>query len=285
MIVGILLGVGIVVLAVLVAFLFRGNIFQLLTPSTETPVIPTIFISTPDCGSPTLVLGTATLQIQNITTAPDGSLAVPPETSGIAYWVEGTNSNYVFVLSPTLENLALQTALKSGDLAAIYWADCTTVSFSVSAIEVSQLSDPALLDQSIPGMLVFVQTDPSTAGFVVKGKLPEETISVLDTPRPDESGILAEVSLLEISTSPDGTTIKVGISILNYGQTVFTLSFSNVSLTPHDSAPLVMVGSEPPLPKEVQPGKTETIYFTFPRPTSPTATLKIFTIEYDIEGY
>jgi hypothetical protein len=62
MIIGILLGVGIVVLAALVIFLFRGNIFQALTPATETPVIPTMFIPTPDCGSPTLVLGTATFQ-------------------------------------------------------------------------------------------------------------------------------------------------------------------------------------------------------------------------------
>ena len=37
--------------------------------------------------------------------------------------------------------------------------------------------------------------------------------------------------------------------------------------------------------KEIAPGVTETIYFTFPRPSSPTATLKIFTVEYDIEGY
>src|SRR5919108_1063832 len=103
-IIGILMGVGIVVLIALAIFLFRGNIFQTLAPSTDTPVIPTMFIPTPDCGSPTLVLSTSTFQIQNITPAPDGSLAVPSDTSGIAYWVEGTNTNYVFVLSPTPDN-------------------------------------------------------------------------------------------------------------------------------------------------------------------------------------
>jgi hypothetical protein len=198
--------------------------------------------------------------------------------------VEGTNTNYVFVLSPTSNNLALQTALKTGDLVTIFWANCTTVSFAVSAIETGQLSDPAILDQSIPGMSVFVQADPSTAGFVVKGELPEETVDVLDTPRPDQSGILAEVSLLETSTSPDGT-IKVDISIRNYGQTAFTILPDNISLTPQDAAPVIMVSSKPRLPEEIKPGETKTIEFTFPRPSSQTATLKIFTVEYDIEGY
>jgi hypothetical protein len=46
-----------------------------------------------------------------------------------------------------------------------------------------------------------------------------------------------------------------------------------------------MTSSEPRLPKEIEAGSTETIYLTFPRPASPTASLKIFTIEYDIDGY
>jgi hypothetical protein len=285
MIVGILLGVGIVVLAALVAFLFRGNLFPLATPATETPLIPTMFVPTPDCGPPTLVLGATTLQIQTINPVADGPLSVPPDTSDIAYWVEGTDTNYVFVLSPTPNNLGLQTVLKIGDLVTIYLANCNVISFAVSAIEPKQLSDPTLLDQSISGMSLFVQTDSSGAGFVVKGEIPEETISVLDTPRPDESGILAEVSLLETSTSPDGTTIKLGVSILNYGQTTFTVSSSNVSLTPQDAAPLILASSEPSLPKEINPGSIETFIFTFPRPSTQIATLKIFTVEYDIKGY
>jgi hypothetical protein len=90
---------------------------------------------------------------------------------------------------------------------------------------------------------------------------------------------------LETTTSADGTTIKVSVSIQNYGAAAFTLSTSDVSLTQQDGTSLNMVSSEPPLPKEIAPGATETIYFTFPRPASPTATLKIFTVEYDIEGY
>ena len=280
---------GVLVVAALVTLFFGGKLLggpsQVAQPLQPAPASQNLSIPTPDCGSPTLVLGSKTYQIQILTPAADGSLPVPPNTSGVAYWVEGTNTNYVFALSPTPDNMALQTSLPSGDLATLNWTDCTTMSFTVSAIQGEQLNDPALLDQSTPGILVFVQTDPSTAGFVIKGNPAEETVSVLDTPMPDESGILAEISLLDTSTSPDGTTIKVGISIQNYGQTAFTLSLSNVSLTPQDSTPLALISSEPSLPKEIDPGATETFYFTFPHPSAQIATLKIFTVEYDIEGY
>lgn len=257
-------------------------------PSTAfvpTMSVPTMFVPKPDCGTPTLVIGGTTFQIQQVQTAPDGSLTVPSDTSDVAYWVNGTNTNYVFVLSPTPDSLALQTALTTGDMATVFLGDCTTVSFNISVIGASQLTDPALLDQSSPGISVFVQTDPSTAGFLIKGSPAEETVSVIDTPIPDESGILAEISLQDTITSPDGATLKVGVSILNYGQTPFTFSTGNISLTPQDSVPLALISSEPSLPKEVNPGSTETFFFTFPRPSVPIATLKIFTVEYDIEGY
>ena len=35
----------------------------------------------------------------------------------MVYWVEGTNINYVFALSPTSNNLALKDVLKQNDVA------------------------------------------------------------------------------------------------------------------------------------------------------------------------
>lgn len=283
MIVAILMGVGIIVLITLVLFLFRGSIFQALTPSTETPVIPTMFIPTPDCGSPTLVLGTTTFQIQNITPAPDGSLAVPSDTSGIAYWLEGTNTNYVFVLSPTPDNLALMSRITVGSTAKATWQNCNSTTYSLSAPQQGSLNTSTAPDQSIDGITVFFKTDSSGAGFVFNGELTEEQISTINTPEGSE--IQAEISLLETTSSADGTTIRVGVSIQNYGVLAFTLSTNEVSLTQEDGTPLVMTSSEPPLPKEIGAGSTETIYFTFPRPASPNAILKVLTIEYDIVGY
>lgn len=284
-IISILMGVGIVLLLALVLFLFRGNIFQALAPSTETPIIPTMFIPTPDCGSPTLVLGTATFQIQNIPRAPDGSLPVPTDTSGVAYWVEGTSTNYVFVLSPTPDNLALMSTITVGSTAKATWKNCNSTSYSLSAPQQGSLTVSTLPDQSIDGITVFFQTDVSGAGFVFTGELTEEQISTINTPDLGGSEIKAEISLLETTTSADGTSIRIGVSIQNYGEAPFTLSASDISLTQQDGTPLVMASSEPPLPKEVGAGSTETIYFTFPRPASPSATLKIFNIEYDLEGY
>ena len=288
MIIGILLGVGIVVLAALVIFLFRGNIFQALTPSTETPVIPTMFIPTADCGPPTLVLGATTLQIQTINPAPDSNLVVPADGSGIAYWVNGTDTNIVLVLSSTPENLALLSTITAGSVAKVTLTNCNSTTYNLFAPEQNPTSVSTLLDQanqSTSGITVFVQSDPSTANLVVRGELTEEQLSTINTPVLGGSEIQAEISLLETTTSPDGTTIRVGISIQNYGAMAFTLSGSDVSLTSQDGTALILVNSEPVLPKEIGPGATETIYFTFPRPASPTATMKILDIEYDLEGY
>ena len=284
MIIGILLGVGIVVLAALVAFLFRGSIFQLITPATQTPLIPTMFVPTPDCGPATFVLGPTTFQIQTINPAADGSLSVPPDTSGIAYWVDATNTNYVFVLSPTPDNLSLISSLTAGNIAKATWSNCNSTTYNLFAPEQNPASISTLLDQSTSGITIFVQSDPSTASLVIRGELTEEQLSTINTPAAGTE-IQAEISLLETTTSPDGTTIRVSISIQNYGATAFTLSGSDVSLTSQDGTALIMVNSEPVLPKEIGPGATETIYLRFPRPSSPMATIKIFDIEYELEGY
>ena len=285
MIIGILLGGGIVILAVLLILLFRGNIFQRGTPATETPVIPTMFVPTPDCGPPTLLLGATTFQIQTINPVADGSLAVPPDISGIVYWVEGTNTNYVFMLSPTPNNLALVSSLTAGNTAKATWSNCNSTNYDLFAPEQGPASVSTLLDQSTSGITVFLQSDPSTASLVIRGELTEEQISTINTPVLGGSEIQAEISLLETTTSADGTTVRVGLSIQNYGASAFTLSDSDVSLTSQDGTVLIMVNSEPALPKEINPGSIETIYFRFPRPAFPTVILKIFDIEYELEGY
>ena len=251
---------------------------------TSTP-FPTLFVPTPDCGSPTLVLDSSAFQIQTLQRAVDGSLAVPADTAGIAYWVEGTETNYVFVLSPVPENLSIMSTITTESSAKITWKNCNSSTYSVAAPQPGSLTDLTLADQSVGGIMVFFQTDSSGAGFVVKGELTGEQISTFNTPVSNSSQIQAEIGLLETTASPDGATILVSVSINNWGQSAFTLSVSDVSLTQPDAAPLTMVISEPALPKEIAPGTTETIHFTFSRPSSPTATLKIFDIEYDLAGY
>jgi hypothetical protein len=288
------LGVLLLTFGILLGLLLRQSGFQfslsaIQTDATPTSsfasIAPTLFVPTSDCGSPTLVLGTSTLQIQNLTPAANGSLTVPPDTSGIAYWVEGTDHNYVFLLSPTPENLSIMSTITVGSTAKATWKNCNSTTYSLSAPQPGSFNGSALPVQSVDGITIFFQTDASGAGVVFKGELTEEQIGTINTPASGGSDVQAEIGLLETTTSADVTTISIGVSIYNWGQSAFTLSASDVSLTQPDGTVLVMKSSKPRLPEEIKPGETETIEFTFPHPSSQSATLKIFTVEYDIEGY
>src|SRR5436305_14677242 len=87
---------------------------------------------TPPCGQPSLTLGAAKFRIETLARAADGSLAVPPDKPGLAYWIEGTNAHYVFALSPTADNLALNGSLKRGDAVRIAWGHCRSEDFAVT---------------------------------------------------------------------------------------------------------------------------------------------------------
>ena len=279
----VLLGLGILVLIAVLLVAFRRNGLPLAVPTTQTPPIPTIIVPTVDCGSPTLLLGTSTFQIQNLTAAADGSFSVPADTSGIAYWLEGTDLQYIFMLSPTPENLSIVSTLAAGTTATATWSNCNSMRFTLSAPQPGTFGTTYLPEQSSASIAIFVQNGSSGDGLVVNGELTEERISTINTPA--LSDMLAEISLLETASSPDGASIRVGVSIQNYGALSITLSASDVSLLQDDSTAVMMASSEPALPREIAPGATETIYFNFQRPVSPTAILKIFGVEYDIEGY
>ena len=54
----------------------------------------------------TLLLGANQYKIKTIKPKSDGTLSVPNNHPDTAYWVEGTDINYVFGLSPAANNLA-----------------------------------------------------------------------------------------------------------------------------------------------------------------------------------
>ena len=236
---------------------------------------------TPACVEPTLTLGSNRFRIETILREADGSLNVPVNTPDIAYWVEGTTINYVFTLSPTPNNLSKSTSLKKGDLVSIRWADCRLEEYIVKAIETGMLETSIMVDQSVVGATIYVRTGSSPEGIVIMSGQPEP--KVVDTPGPGESEIEAEVSFLETTVSPDGTNFRMGISILNYGMKAFTLSTNDITLTPEDAETLAPISVEPALPREIQPGATETFYITFPRPTISTALFRILIFSIDIQ--
>lgn len=233
--------------------------------------------------SQSLVLGTRSFEIRTIELKEDGTLDIPRNHPERAYWVEGTTTNLVFGLSPLPDNLTLFSTLKSGDTATVTWANCNTATYNLSAPQSDVPETSTLLDQSTSQITIFVPGEIASGGTMVQGELQEETITTFNTP--DASALQAEISLLETTTSTDGSTITVSVSIYNFGGTAFTLSASDVSLTPENASPVAPLNSEPALPKEIEPGTTEAISFTFSRPSSTSATLKIFSVEYELEGY
>ncbi|HSL43694.1 MAG TPA: hypothetical protein VK897_09700 [Anaerolineales bacterium] len=310
-------------------------------------------VPTQECHPSTLVLGETTFQIQILPLGPDGLSNLPINTAGIAYWVDGTQTNPVFVLSPTPKNLAVVSTIDLGSQATATWADCTVVRYPVTAHE------PGAFGIAVQqGITVFFPIDASGAGFVFTAALTGEPDHVLNRPTPaiqntqsahvtntispspentlppspaianapfvestmepvatdsvsssvedlssvpeediilpaeedapvdsNRSDVLAEIGLLEVISSEDGENVMLNVSIYNYGGSAFIVSENSISLTQPDGTELVMIESEPFLPKEIAATETETFTFTFPHPSSSIATLKIFTVEYDVEDY
>ncbi len=243
------------------------------TPPPPTPTFP--------CGEPTLTLGATQFQIKTIARAADGSVNVPADTPDMAYWVEGTNANYVFALSAAPGTLALESSLQAGDKADILWGDCSTEEYVVKTVEGGQSDASMLFDQSIGGVTAFVQSGPATVRLVIRGGRPEA--QAVDTPSPtDANAIQAEISFGDTTTSADGQTVNLSISIKNTGPTVISLTAADLSLTVEGTEPLAPVSVEPALPREIQPGGSETFSITFPKPAANTAVFKILDFSVDI---
>src|SRR5262245_54414902 len=95
----------VIAIALCLAALGAGLFFT--DPQIVSRLLPT---PVPACVQPTLTLGTTKFVIKTIARAADGSVAVPADLPDAAYWVDGTNVNYVFALSPASANLSLKDA-------------------------------------------------------------------------------------------------------------------------------------------------------------------------------
>ena len=251
-------------LAVLVLFTISCQLLTLLTYHSP-------------CGQSVLSLAERNFEIKPAKAGYSALPKIQQDTSNTAYWVKGTTTRYVFLLSPTTENLLLGYVLKGGEPARIAWANCDSASFILEAPRQETLDVPALLDQSSSGISVVIQGDPAAAAWVIQGELAGEEIQAVSTPKPED--VLAEISLLGTELSQDGTLLKVSVSVVNYGQKSLTVTSGDVSLLA-DGVTTMPLGSEPALPREIVPGATETFSFTFARPAASEATLRIFDAEY-----
>jgi hypothetical protein len=264
-------------------YIFEPEITTLLQKSTPTQTIS--LIKTPTCEGASLQLGTSSWRLESIARLTDGSVNIPVGTSGVAYWIEDLENNAVFGLSPTQDNLTLLGALQGGEGAIITWENCNTETYLLSAPQTGEPGIEMLISEPTSQLVVYIPGSASSPGEWVQAGLVGETTTSFETAEPGSSVLDAEISLLETTTSADKQTIQISISILNYGSAPITLTESDILLTPEKAAPLVLTHSDPSLPQEIKPRKSKAFTLVFPRPATDTATLKIFTIEYDLEDY
>ena len=238
-------------------------------------------VPTPQCVRPTLTLGSTQFPIETLARATDGSFALPADEPGTAFWIEGTNVNYVFALNSAPSTLALKDTLKSGDEAKIAWADCTTDEYVVKSIETSLPANSALFDQTKGGITVFVQGGPSTVSLVVKGARPQ--IQAPETPSPTEANaVQAEISFLGNTPSPDGKSVQITLTLTNTGSTPISLTTNDISLTPANAASLAPLSVESSLPQTIQATAGATFSIMFPHPGVKTAVFKILDFSVDL---
>jgi hypothetical protein len=269
------LAVGLVLVCVVAAsayFLFRPNFMALISPPVPTPA----------CVEPRLTVGSASYRIETLARGADGSVNVPAEKPDAAYWIEGTSPHYILALSPTSDSLAAASALKPGDPIQIVWADCGEENYVVQSTEISQPNDPALFNPPPSGVTLFIQASQDSPVFVVQGVRPESLIP--ETPAPTaENEIQADITFLGDKISEDGKTVQIGVQILNRGSTPITLRNEDISLTPdvEGAQPIPLLGVEPALPVEIQPGAAGTFYLTFVKPDINIAVLRILDFSSD----
>jgi hypothetical protein len=232
-----------------------------------------------------LRIGTHTWQLEAIQQEADGSISVPTNTPGTAYWISDLHQNSVFALSPTRENLDILNATQGREEVNVAWENCNTVSYTLLSLVSGEPGLDILLDQKSVGLVIYVPESSLGPGMTLQGALAGETIIAPPTSAPSSGEVDAEISLLGTTTSPDKQTIQVQISIKNYGSSPITLSETDIALTPQGSAPLALTSSDPALPQAIGPGETRTFILVFPRPGTEIATITIYTIEYDLEGY
>ena len=232
---------------------------------------------TPQCVEPTLTLGTVNFRVDPVTREANGFPEIPGRKKEMAYWVEDTTINYVFALSPTKENLALNTVLKSGDPIAITWADCSKDEYVVKSIESVQALNADIFDQAAGGVTVYVQAD--SASLLIHGERP--IVQSAETPVPtDENAILVDLEILEF-TQPDDQTIQFRIMLTNQGARAITLTGDDISLITANGPEVSPLTIEPVLPQELNPGDSLPLTLSFSKPQASSAVLRIFDVTFE----
>ena len=239
---------------------------------TPTPTLP--------CMQPTLLVGSRAFRIETVALKSDGSLPKVPKKAGTAWWVLGTQPDYVFILPQIRENLDAIPNLSAGAPLTITWADCGQEAFVVKAVSPRNPFLVEQVDQSASGATLVLPVDSKGTVMVVSSGWPVSPQAVTETP--DPNAVQAEVSFLETSVSEDGTTLRQVIEIKNTGTISIPLAASDISLSYEGSSPQGPLSVEPALPAEIAPGQSLALAITFAKPPANTAVFRILDFSVDL---
>lgn len=278
------LGAAAVVIAALILYPYLRDVFQKNSlppgqrPSPTAVKLTATALPSPTPCVPNLRVGSQTFPIHRLSANPDGTLPLPADQNQVAFTASDPNSPVLaFAFSPTTENLARISAWQPGTQVLVTWLSCSTAVYQLTSVTAGAIPPTG-------AELTITVGDPSGgAGLTALGQLVGEEI--LAPPTPPAGEVQAEISLLDTTISTDGSALLVSLSILNTGAEPVVLNSADVSLTAADGAPQPPSQSAPPLPLNLQPGAAETVGFTFARPAAPEAVLKIWTVEFSLEGY
>jgi len=123
---------------------------------------------------PTLVIDSTTFQMETIQLAPDGSLPVLADDSKHAYWVDGTDRVFIFILNSTSENLVFASTITSESIAKATWSNCVSITYTLSAPEPGSFGITYVPDQTTSSAQIFMQSDSSEKDIVINGTELEE---------------------------------------------------------------------------------------------------------------
>jgi PAS domain-containing protein len=277
MLISILRQAGAAVLGILL--LVGGSILLRGVAAGHPEVTPT---ATPARCDLALHIAGQAFAVQSIPPAPTGNWRLPAD-AGQAFWVEGTNRHAYVLLPANPANRALLQSLQVGDTAAFTNRRCNTTVFSLGQVT-QGVPDPAgQLDQNSTRITLYVPAAAEFPGILLEGSQQGEELRRASTPDPDAQ--LLEISFEGILTSSNDSAVTFRVIITNTAKNPVQIHPADASLTPEGTGPLDVLSAEPGLPLELKAGAAQEIRITFPHPSIPSATLKVFNAEFAVDGY
>ncbi|MBI4772078.1 MAG: DUF4352 domain-containing protein [Chloroflexi bacterium] len=254
--------------------------------STSTPDVAQTETAAPDFGAliisgelsveanlpASLTLGEQPFALTPVHVAADGSLPVPADAEGAAYWIYGTLINYAIALPNTADNAVIMGALRVGDLIQLGLSRGQVLQFQVSNKLRVAPTAIELLAQNQPGLTLFLVGGVMTDRLVIQAQFVEPAAggeaaaspAGLNEPR-TVAGVTVSVqavrSVARPSEVPPGWSyLVVDYTLSNDGEAAFTAAQANSTLTDargQDYSPTFQAlgyATYPPLPDQIAAG-------------------------------